>query len=31
MIKMVFWLIALLFAAAILVVPIYAVAYVIGG
>ena len=31
MIKMVFWLIAALFAAMVMIVPIYAVAYVIGG
>ena len=31
MIQVISWLIALLFAAAILVVPIYAVVYVIGG
>ena len=31
MIKMVFWLIAALFAAMVMIVPVYAVAYVIGG
>ena len=31
MIQVISWLIALLFAAVILVAPIYAVAYVIGG
>ena len=31
MIKMVFWLIAALFAAMVMIVPIYAVVYVIEG
>ena len=31
MINVIFWLIAALFAAMILIVPIYAVVYVIGG
>ena len=31
MINVIFWLIAALFAAMVMIVPIYAVVYVIGG